>query len=460
MQKDEYNHYWKTIMETMTNGLMIVDTDGVIVEVNPAMEKITEFSKDELIGSDCTILGCDSCSGVRANGKGNFCTLFRDGHVEGWRCRLTTKSGKQTVVMKNARILKNEKDEIVGGVETLTDLKEMEKKNRVIQTLKRQLRKQDSFEGMIGNSSTMKRVFEMIASASQSDVPVVITGESGTGKELAARAVHRLGGRKKSPLMPVNCAALNEQLLESELFGHVKGAFTGADRNRVGRFEAAQNGSIFLDEIAETPVSVQVKLLRVIQEKQIERVGDHRPISINARIIAATNKDLLQLINKGLFRQDLYYRLGVFTINIPPLRERPGDIPLLVEYFANRLKYKTDKPITGLSNAAMRLFMAHSWPGNVRELINALEYAFVVCPEGEIRRRHLPDAITSNNPCAGASLEKRPPDPEAKDPEHILQVLADSGGNKAEAARRLGISRVTLWKRLKKMQAVSDSEKN
>jgi transcriptional regulator with PAS, ATPase and Fis domain len=295
----------------------------------------------------------------------------------------------------------------------------------------------------------MQQVFDLISSASQSEAPVIIYGDSGTGKELVASAIHKLGVRRKGPFIKVNCAALSESLLESELFGHVKGAFTGADRTRMGRFEAANGGDIFLDEIGDLPLATQVKLLRVLQEKEIEKVGDHRPITIDVRILAATNKDLYRLMEEGHFREDLYYRIGVIPIILPPLQERREDIPLLVETFINRIRLKTDKPISGMSREALDVLFGYDWPGNVRELINVIEYSFVLCHEGEIMPHHLPAKVTGTRPSVSPrrrAVKKQSDDVERK---RILDALAATGGNQSKAAEILGISRVTLWKRLK-----------
>jgi len=296
----------------------------------------------------------------------------------------------------------------------------------------------------------MKRVFDLIASAAPSEAPVVIYGESGTGKELAAAAIHRLSGRRGGALVKVNCAALNENLLESELFGHVKGAFTGADRTRVGRFEAANAGIIFLDEIGDLPLTTQTKLLRVLQEKEFERVGDNRPITTDVRILAATNKDLTRLMQEGLFREDLYYRINVIPIYLPPLRDRLDDIPLLTDTFIHKMSLKTEKTITGIAKEALDVFMHHNWPGNIRELINVIEYAFVLCPQGEISISHLPAQLLGHHPMHAQTSTPRPRSPAANGRQELIQALQAAGGNKSEAARRLGVSRVTLWKRIKK----------
>jgi two-component system, NtrC family, response regulator HydG len=300
-----------------------------------------------------------------------------------------------------------------------------------------------------GASSPMQKVFNLIANAAESDAPVIIYGESGTGKELVARAIHGTGTRKRKPFLKVNCAALNESLLESELFGHVKGAYTGAYRSREGRFESARGGDIFLDEIGDLPLSTQVKLLRVLEEKVVERVGDNKPIHVNVRIISATNKELKALVDEGAFRNDLFFRINVIPVRLPALRERVDDIPLLADAFFRRAQMKSSKAIRGISNEAMSFLMIHDWPGNVRELKSVFEYAFVACHESLIQPFHLPPNIfharegikTSRDITADTrEMQKR----------ELIDALRRSAGNQSEAARLLGVSRVTVWSRMKK----------
>ncbi|MCG6981514.1 MAG: sigma 54-interacting transcriptional regulator [Deltaproteobacteria bacterium] len=449
MLDEEYSNYLETVIDTMMDGLMVVDPEGVIISINKAMETITGYSKDELVGQPCAILDCDACFGTRAEGHDKYCALFKEGQVSRRKCMLRKKDGKPLFVHKNAAVLKDSDGRVIGGVETLTDLTEVVTKEQVISRLRRELSGDDGFHGILGKSPTMRQVFDLISSASQSEAPVIIYGDSGTGKELVASAIHKLGIRRRGPYIKVNCAALSESLLESELFGHVKGAFTGADRTRMGRFEAANGGDIFLDEIGDLPLSTQVKLLRVLQEKEIEKVGDHRPLKIDVRILAATNKDLNRLMEEGRFRQDLYYRIGVIPIILPPLQERREDIPLLVETFINRIRLKTDKPITGMSKEALDLLFDYDWPGNVRELINVIEYSFVLCHQGEIMPNHLPARVTGEYPRVTPKRRaaQRPSGDEEK--KRILEALEATGGNQSKAAEILGISRVTLWKRLK-----------
>lgn len=455
---EEYNQYWQTVIETMEDGLMVVDNDGVIVSVNPAMAKLTGYEADELVGSSCRVLNCDSCSYNRNEDSGAHCELFRDGNIRRCNCTLRRKDGTPLHVIKNAAVIKDNSGNFLGGVETLTDLTEVKAKERELADLRREMAIESEFEGLVGRSPQMLALFNLIRSAADSDAPVLIQGESGTGKEMIANALHRLGPRAAAPFIKVNCASLNESLLESELFGHVKGAFTGADKARQGRFEAAAGGDFMLDEVGDLPHQTQVKLLRVLQEKVIEKVGDHVPIPVDVRVISATNKDLRGLVDDGTFREDLFYRVAVIPIRVPPLRERREDIPLLVETFVLRIAKKTGKAIAGLSRAAMDIMLAYHWPGNVRELINVIEYAFVLCPGGAIQPEHLPESLgsapvgTCSVPVSQAGSAKA-----VDERSRTIEALRATGGKKQAAADMLGISRVTLWKRIKKHGIEVDS---
>ncbi len=449
MFEQEMNKYWKTVINTIQDGVMIVDKAGTIVFVNKGFETITGYTHDDAIGRPCMLLNCDTCKAVRRTQSGIWCDLFKKGTLSIKKCRLTRKNGKPIHVLKNAALLRDMKGKVLGAVETLTDITEIIKKNTQINELKDILRKEDGFHGMLGLSAAMARVFEMISNAAFSDAPVIILGESGTGKELAARAIHEMGPRKDNNFIKVNCAALNESLLETELFGHVKGAYTGAHQSREGRFEAANNGDIFLDEIGDMPLITQVKLLRVLEEKTIERVGDHKPISVDVRVISATHKDLETLVEQGSFRKDFYYRINVIPIHIPPLRKRPEDIPILAEYFLQRVTLKSGKDINGIDDKAMRLLTTYSWPGNVRELKSAFEYAVVSCQGSIIEPAHFPPKLFQGKHPAPN------PKPKAIDlnvvkKKQLLTALKQANGNQSEAARILGISRVTVWNRMKR----------
>jgi transcriptional regulator with PAS, ATPase and Fis domain len=294
----------------------------------------------------------------------------------------------------------------------------------------------------------MQALFEMIENVALSEAPVLINGESGTGKELVARAIHETSDRKDKPYLKVNCAALNENLLESELFGHAKGAYTGADRSRIGRFEAAHSGTIFLDEIGDIPPATQVKLLRVLEEKEIERVGEQTPINVDVRIISATNRNLEALIEQGRFRQDLFFRINVFPLQCPALRDHIEDIPAIVQSFIRQNAGKTGKKILGLTPEAMEKMTRYPWPGNVRELRNAVEYAFVLCPRGGIGVQRLAPKVLGAMPTTPSFDTAH--DSNASEKQELLRVLRKARGNQSEAGRMLGVSRVTVWKRIKK----------
>ncbi len=411
-------------------------------------------------------MNCDACEmNLKGSGKA-WCRLFVEGQVLKCHCHLMIKDGTYLPALKNAAVLKDEKGVALGAVEILTDLSELERLDQKVGLLSRQLEEDVGFHGILGKSNPMQKLFDVVQKAANSEAPVIIYGESGTGKELVARAIHQLGRRKNEPFVQFNCAALNEALLESELFGHIKGAFTGAYRHRQGRFEAANRGDIFLDEIGDVPMSVQVKLLRVLETKQFEHVGDHHPISVDVRIITATNKNLEELIAQKKFRDDLFFRINVFPIHLPPLRERSEDIPLLVNTFVRRLRLRTGKKINGLSSAAMDCFMNYRWPGNVRELKSALEYAFVIAEKGLIDRDQLPSNIVEPKPPIPGSFRtplqansfpevdafmiSEPNSDEPGEKTALIKALQQCKGNQSQTARVLGINRVTVWNRMKK----------
>jgi PAS domain S-box-containing protein len=440
--------YWKTILNTMHDGLLLIDPSGNILDVNPAAERLTGYSAAELVGHNCRILNCTGCDIIGKGSGVDWCQLFAVGEVRAKRCLILSKDRRTIHVLKNASVLKDDSGRLIGSVETLTDMSEVVRQQEEIDSLRRSCHLDDGFHGIIGESQPMQRVFELIENVASSEAPVLIFGESGTGKELIARAIHAAGPRGARPFVKVNCAALNENLLESELFGHVKGAYTGADRTRIGRFEAAHGGTIFLDEIGDIPSSTQVKLLRVLEEKEIERVGDNHPIKVDVRILSATHRHLEGLIEQGAFREDLFFRINVFPLHCPTLAERTEDIPLIVHSFIERNARRTGKKIDGLAPDAMEALLSCAWPGNVRELRNAIEYAFVLCPGGWIEKKHLPPRI-------GAPEQRprsRPPRKAAWNAERtrLVQALRKAGGNQSEAGRLLGVSRVTIWKRIKK----------
>jgi PAS domain S-box-containing protein len=445
----ELAKYWKTIVDTLQDGLMVMDPEGNILAMNPAAEKLTGYSADELVGRNCRTLNCTGCELYGRGAAEEWCQLYVKGNVKAKKCLISKKDRRALHVVKNAAVLRDSKGQMIGAVETFTDISEIVRQQQEIETLRKSCRLEEDHHGLLGDSPPMQRLFELIENVARTDAPVLIHGPSGTGKELVARAIHEESPRKDKPFIKVNCAALNENLLESELFGHEKGAYTGADRTRIGRFEAAHRGTIFLDEIGDIPLATQVKLLRVLEEKEIERVGDHKTIVVDVRIISATNKDLDALIDQDLFREDLFFRINVFPLSCPSLAERYEDIPQLVQNFIEQNAAKSSKKIVGLTPEAMEALLTYSWPGNVRELRNAIEYAFVLCSGNWIGREHLPPKITTNGKRLLVNHQQSPASWE-EERTKLIDTLRQVNGNQSQAARILGVSRVTIWKRIKK----------
>jgi PAS domain S-box-containing protein len=445
---------WRQIIDSVPDGIIIVDEKGNFVAANQMAQLMTGYSEKELKGQSCRVLNCTGCK-IVGTGKGkNWCGLFSEGLIREKKCVITNRRNRTIPIIKNATVLFDEKNEIVGAIETLKDISENINYKNELASIKRMYYIDDGFHGIIGRTPVMQSLYEHIESVASLDTPVMILGESGTGKEMVAKALHETGNRANKPFIKVNCAALSEHILESELFGHVKGAYTGADTDRIGRFEAAHNGSLFLDEIGDIPLSVQIKLLRVLEEKMIQRVGANASIPIDVRIITATNKNLEKLIEQGAFREDLFFRINVFPLTCPPLRQHKDDITLIIQHFITLQAEKTGKNILGFTPEAMRLMVAYRWPGNIRELRNSVEYAFVLARGKSIGIEHLPEKITQFKPLEATQL---------KMPEHngivmvgmtekqqLLNALQQADGNQTKAAKILGVSRITVWKRIKK----------
>ncbi len=323
--------------------------------------------------------------------------------------------------------------------------------NEKIALLEEQSKTRNSFQSLIGKSESMQEVFRRLRLAAESNVTVLLLGESGTGKELAARAIHSLSARKDKPFIGINCSAIPESLLESELFGHIKGSFTGAIRDKEGVFQAADGGTLFLDEIGDLSPTLQVKLLRVLQEQEIRRVGEARPMKVDIRLITATNKDLTGLIASNTLREDFYYRIRVFEILLPPLRDRKEDIPILTAHFVSEFSREYQKPVAEVAPEAIHHLVSYSWPGNVRELENVIERAFVTLQTNRLTENDLPSEIRhfQSRPAASGSEQKR-----------ITDALRSAGGNQSVAAKNLGISRVTLWKKIRQFDIQVKETKN
>ena len=453
----DLHKYWNRIINTMHEGLIVIASDGTIVMANQSFELLTGYTPGDIIGKPCTMLECDACELAIKSEEGQnwWCALFDPNHpgIKQCRCNLIKKDGTYMPALKNATVLRDEQGNPLGAVETITDISELDRLDQEVAHLSRRLDSEDGFYGIIGTSPVMQQVFDIILKVGTSDAPVIIYGESGTGKELVANAIHWSGTRKDKAYVPFNCAALNESLLESELFGHAKGSFTGAYQHRIGRFEAANGGDIFLDEIGDIPLSIQVKLLRILDSKEFERVGEQKSIQADVRIITATNKNLEQLVAQNKFREDLFFRINIIPIFLPPLRERLEDIPVLVNTFIQRLMSKTGKNITGLSQETMELFMKYKWPGNIRELKGTLEYAFVIAEKGLIHPKHLPQKFTMElmkNEHTGSGVVPQIMKESFSQKDELISALLQAGGNQSRAARILGINRVTVWNRIKK----------
>ncbi|HHN46471.1 MAG TPA: PAS domain-containing protein, partial [Planctomycetes bacterium] len=414
-----------------------VDMDMRITYFNGAAEIITGVPRKEAIGRKCyEVFHADICEAGCALRK-----TFQTGRpVVNHVAYAVNIRGEKIPISVSTAVLKDEKGRLVGGVETFRDLAQVE-------ALREEHGFDSRFFGMVSRNHRMHEIFSALPAIAESDAAVLVTGESGTGKELVARALHATSHRKSGPFVPVNCAALPDNLIESELFGHRKGAFTGALSERAGKVKTAAGGTLFLDEIAEMPVAIQAKLLRFLEEKRFCPVGADQAEDADVRIIAATNRDIEKRVSEERFRSDLYYRINVVRIEIPPLRERPEDIPLLVDYFLARLCRRMGKDIPAVNEAVLQMLLAYEYPGNVRELENILEQAFIVCPSGLIELHHLPprlrEAIRLNTP-SGSTLE----DVERS---FLLGVLEEERYNRSAAARKLGIHPTTLWRKMKKL---------
>ena len=442
------------LLESIAEGVFTLDEAGYITSWNPSMKRISGYSSEEAIGQRCTLLEFSNCLGKSCPSGVAECEIYKHGSIDARECALKHKSGENIPVLKNARLIRDKNGLVKGIVETITDLTKLHQYRQEAQEASRKLGEIHRFDKIIGQSNAMQQVFSSIQAAATSDATILIQGESGTGKELVAGAVHYNSHRASMPFVVINCSALPETLLESELFGHVKGSFTGADRHREGRFEAAGGGTLFLDEIGEISPLIQIKLLRVLQEREIERIGESIKRKVDIRIVTATNKDLYQLVGEGKFREDLYYRLKVFPIHMPPLRKRKEDISIITSHFIKTLNKKTGKNINGATPSAMRILLDYNWPGNVRELKNAIEHAFVLCNYEyidvfdlpvEIRQTEFRPPMQQLNTYPSKALRKKP------DRQELIDLLQACQWNKAEVARKTGYSRASIWKFMKQM---------
>lgn len=428
------------ILDSINEGVFTIDPDWRITAFNRAAEKATGVPRQEALHRPCREI-------FQANICQNNCALkqtFETGQpVVNTNAFIVNHQGQRVPIRVSTAILKNDDGEIIGGVETFQDLSQ-------IQQLQKQLHSRYTFEDIIGRSPEMQRLFDILPQISKSSSNVLIEGASGTGKELFARAIHNLSPRKKHRFVPVNCAALPDTLLESELFGHRAGAFTDARRDKAGRFTMAHKGTIFLDEIGDISPAMQIRLLRVLQDGLIEPLGAEQPVPIDVRVVAATNKSLSDLVQKGIFRGDLYYRIRVIQLKLPDLRHRREDIPLLIEHLLERFNRLQEKNITSVSAEVMARLMEHPYPGNVRELENIIEQAFVLCRGMTIELHHLPPEL---RPAAAAGTKTlNNMSLRAMERVMITEALRRHGGNRKAAALDLGIDPSTLYRKTRSLQ--------
>ncbi len=425
------------ILESLREGIIAHDLDRRIMYFNSAAETITGYTRAQVLGRDChEVFGGPFCGP-----QCRFCTKGDRPEFDAtsYPVSFTTRDGEARELEMTMRAIRNGDGALVGVLAAFRDLTREH-------TLARRLGEKERFHGIIGRDKKMLEVFELVRKVAEVNVPVLIQGESGTGKELVAAAIHNEGRRARGRFVPVHCGALPEGLLESELFGHVRGAFTGASRDKKGRFELADGGTIFLDEIGDVSPAMQVKLLRVLQEGKFERVGGTRTQQVDVRVISATNRDLGELINRGRFREDLYYRLCVVPLTLPPLRERCGDIPLLIDYIAARIGPEAGRSEITVTPAARQALLSHDWPGNVRELQNALQFAMVKAQGEVVDLGDLPPHILRAARDAGPVGPRRRLGRRGLDVADVRRAIREANGNKTAAARALGVGRATLYR--------------
>jgi PAS domain S-box-containing protein len=447
------------VLRSMSDAIITVDADKRITSMNAAAEAMTGTPEAEAVGKKCSeVVGREICLT-----RCPFKAVWEQGEtVVDFNVGLENREGRRLPVSMCTSLLKNEVGENMGVIHAIRDLRPilrllhaLERSEREIARKEDELRifqRRDRLGDIIGRSPGMQEIFNLVQVVAKSDVTVLIQGESGTGKALVASTINALSHRSRGPFIKVSCATLSENLLESELFGHVRGAFTGAIKDKPGRFELADKGTIFLDEVGEMSPSIQVKLLRVLQDREFERVGGTRTIKVDVRVIAATNRDLQKAIQEGKFREDLFYRLHVVPVVILPLRERKEDIPLLVDQGLENLAAKIHRTGLNVTPEAMELLMEYDWPGNVRELENALEFALARTAGGTISPQSLPPWIGKRGERADWLGKSLVTSVEEREREEILRKLALCKGKVANAAKALGVGRTTLWRKMKRHQ--------
>ncbi len=439
METEDCYHERDIILDSINEGVFTVDSDWNITTFNRAAERITGISRNDAIGRPCSDVFhaniCEKACSLRRTFETGKPTVNGSAHI-------INQQGKSIPIRISTAILKNNAGEIIGGVETFQDISQ-------IRQLQKELQSRYTFEDIVGRSPAMMRLFEMLPQIAESTSTVLIEGASGTGKELFARAIHNLSRRRKKRFVPVNCAALPDTLLESELFGHKAGAFTDARQDKIGRFVLANGGTIFLDEIGDISPALQVRLLRVLQNRIVEPLGSVEPVPVDIRIVAATNRNLSRLIGAGTFREDLYYRIHVIHLTLPELRERREDIPLLANHFVAKFNHLQGKNIAGFSPEVLTRLMEYDFPGNVRELENIVEQAFAFCRNDLIEPVHLPPELRRNAVSISESIGPMT----LQDMEKILitDLMIQNSGNRSLTAKALGINTSTLYRKIRTM---------
>jgi PAS domain S-box-containing protein len=429
---------FEVILNSISDGVFAVNEEWQVICFNKAAEKTLGMTREEAIGRPChEIFRANICSGTCALRY----TMETGRPVINLAIKVLDAQDNQLPITISTALLKDKKGRIIGGVETFRNL------NQVKQLIK-ETEADFPFDGIVTGDANIKHIFEILPTIAQSPSTVLIFGETGTGKNLIANAVHTLSERRKGPFVIVNCGAMPETLLESELFGYKAGAFTGAHRDRQGRLAAAEGGTLFLDEIGDLPLSMQVKLLRFLQDHVYERLGDVRSIKADVRVVTATNRDLGKMVQEGTFRRDLYYRINVMSIEMPPLRDRLDDVPPLVQRFLERFSMVQGKYVTSISPEVLNLLMAYDFPGNVRELENIIEHAYVLCPGPTIEWNHLPKWLQEKHPSGQENVPKTFKEIEAQ---FILEVMERNNWNRQESAKELGIHKTTLLRKIRKL---------
>ena len=432
--------FFEAVLRCVADGVFTVDCNWRITSFNRAAERVTGVPVERAIGKRCSEVLHSSLCEVSCPIRES---LETGNEVIDRSARILTQGARSIPISVSTAVLKAGDGTLLGAVETFRDLSTLEQ-------LRREIQSRYTFEDIIGKSEAFQKIFALLPDIAVSESTVLIEGPSGSGKELLARAIHNLSQRQKRPYVVVNCGTLPSNLFESELFGYRQGAFTDAKRDKPGRIPLAEGGTIFFDEIGDLPTETQVKLLRLLQEREYHPLGAVEPLQANVRIVAATNRNLSRLVSQGRFRDDLYFRLAVVRLSIPPLCERREDIPYLVTHFVERFNAKQEKRVQGVTPAVMEILMRHDLPGNVRELENILEYAFVLCHNGLIDVQHLPDDLQSGPPSSGVPEPRQPLPLEQSEADAIRLSLSRNGGHQGRTARELQVSRTTLWRKMKK----------